>query len=214
MDGVLELILCDIGNTTFHLLVNNNEKRYLLDEKLPTFDEKVYFISVNDKGTASLEQTHNDIINLENYIDFETSYKGMGIDRKVACYGINDAIVVDAGSAITVDIMSNSEHKGGFILPGFKKIENLYTQISSKLDFDFNTKVNLDKIPLCTQDAISYAILQSIIEPIKNIRKEQQIIFTGGDGEFLSKYFKNSIYKKDLIFENMKRIIDANNCIA
>ncbi|MAC83505.1 MAG: pantothenate kinase, partial [Arcobacter sp.] len=30
----------------------------------------------------------------------------------------------------------------------------------------------------------------------------------------LSGYFKNSIYKKDLIFENMKRIIDANNCIA
>ncbi|RXJ87496.1 type III pantothenate kinase [Arcobacter sp. CECT 8985] len=214
MGGVLELILCDIGNTTFHLLVNENEKRYLLNEKLPAFNEKVYYISVNDKGQDSLKSTHNDIVNLENYIDFKTPYKGMGIDRKVACYGITNAIVVDAGSAITVDIMVDNIHKGGFILPGFKKIENLYTQISSKLDFDFNTKVNLDKIPLCTQDAISYAILQSIIEPIKNIRKQQQIIFTGGDGEFLSKYFENSIYKKDLIFENMKRIIDANNCIA
>lgn len=116
------MILCDIGNTTFHLLINENEKRYLLNEKLPAFNEKVYYISVNDKGQDSLKSTHNDIVNLENYIDFETSYKGMGIDRKVACYGIIDAIVVDAGSAITVDIMSNSEHKGGFILPGFKKL--------------------------------------------------------------------------------------------
>ena len=26
-------------------------------------------------------------------------------------------------------------------------------------------------------------------------------------------FFENSIYKKDLIFENMKRIIDANNSL-
>ena len=42
----------------------------------------------------------------------------------------------------------------------------------------------------------------------------KNIIFTGGDGKLLSKYFENSQYKKDLIFENMKRMIDANNCIA
>ncbi|PPK61021.1 pantothenate kinase [Malaciobacter marinus] len=208
------MILCDIGNTTFHFLINGKEKKYFLNEKLPNFNQRVYYISVNDSGTKNLKSSNDDVIDLENYLEFKTKYKGMGVDRKIACIANKDSIIVDAGSAITVDIMKKGKHKGGFILPGLKAVKDLYPNISHKLQFDFNPKVNLDKIPLCTQDAISYAILKSIIQAIKNIRNKQQIIFTGGDGEFLSKYFKNSIYKKDLIFENMKRIIDANNCIA
>ncbi|WP_404319651.1 type III pantothenate kinase [Malaciobacter canalis] len=208
------MILCDIGNTTFHFLINGKEKKYFLNEKLPNFNQRVYYISVNDSGTKNLKSSNDDVIDLENYLEFKTKYKGMGVDRKIACIANKDSIIVDAGSAITVDIMKKGKHKGGFILPGLKAVKDLYPNISPKLQFDFNPKVNLDKIPLCTQDAISYAILKSIIQAIKNIRNKQQIIFTGGDGEFLSKYFKNSIYKKDLIFENMKRIIDANNCIA
>ncbi len=214
MIGELELILCDIGNTTFHFLINGVEQKYFLNERLPNFEETIYYISVNDNATSNLKLTNDKLVDLEQFVEFKTKYKGMGLDRKIACIGYDDAIIVDAGSAITVDVMKKAKHKGGFILPGLKSIQDLYPKISYKLQFDFNTKVNLDKIPLCTQDAISYAILQSIIEPIKKIRKKQQIIFTGGDGEFLSKYFENSIYKKDLIFENMKRIINANNCIA
>jgi type III pantothenate kinase len=56
--------------------------------------------------------------------------------------------------------------------------------------------------------------MKSIILPIKEVSENKKIIFTGGDGKLLSKYFENSTYKKDLIFENMKRIIDANDCIA
>ncbi|WP_320036066.1 type III pantothenate kinase [Halarcobacter sp.] len=208
------MILCDIGNTTYHFLIDGIHKRYYLNEKLPEFKERIYYISVNDNAAKVLENTHNDCINLEEYLDFDTEYKGMGIDRKVVCLGVENAVIVDAGSAITVDIMENAEHKGGFILPGMSSLKKAYKEISSKLDYEINTKVNLDTIPLCTQDAMSYSILQSIILPIKEIAKEKKIIFTGGDGESLSKYFDNCIYKDDLIFKNMKGIIDANNCIA
>lgn len=208
------MILCDIGNTTYHFLIDGIHKRYFLDEKLPKFKEKIYYISVNDNAAKALEQSHKNCINLEEYLSFETQYKGMGIDRKVVCLDVQNAVIVDAGSAITVDIMENNEHKGGFILPGILSLKKAYKEISPKLDYEINTKVNLDTIPLCTQDAISYSILQSIILPIKEISKTKKIIFTGGDGEALSKYFDNCIYKDDLIFKNMKGIIDANNCIA
>jgi type III pantothenate kinase len=89
-----------------------------------------------------------------------------------------------------------------------------YPKISKKLKFDFEKNINLDKIPLQTKDAITYAMMKSIILPIKEVSENKKIIFTGGDGKLLSKYFENSTYKKDLIFENMKRIIDANDCIA
>ncbi len=208
------MILCDIGNTTYHFLVDGKDYRYLLDENLPFFDEVVYYISVNNMATKKMEIFYKNCINLEDSLDFNTAYKGMGIDRKLACYGIKDAIIVDAGSAITVDMMKNGIHQGGFILPGIKKFKQIFEQISSKLEYEINTKVSLDKIPLCTQDAISYSILKAIILPIKDFAKGQNIILTGGDGEFLSAYFDNCTYKKNLIFENMKGIIDANYCIT
>ncbi|PKN14905.1 MAG: pantothenate kinase [Deltaproteobacteria bacterium HGW-Deltaproteobacteria-24] len=208
------MILCDIGNTSYDFLINEKHQKIFLDEDLPKLNETIYYISVNEKATAKLLSVYPSSINLETLFTFQTTYVGMGIDRKVACYGVDDAVIVDAGSAITVDIMENSQHQGGFILPGLRKFHALYAQISPKLDFDFALKQNLDKIPQNTQDAISYSILKATILPIKEIAHNKQLLFTGGDGEFLSSFFSESIYKKDLIFENMKRIMSANNCIA
>ena len=208
------MILCDIGNSTFHFYIDGKEKKYSLNEELPSLKQKIYYISVNKSASEKLKIFYDELIDLEPYITFETSYKGMGLDRKVACLGAQNSVIVDAGSAITVDIIKDGKHEGGFILPGLNSLKGIYPQISHKLSFDFNTKVNLDKIPLCTQDAISYGIIQSIIRPIIKASKKQRVVFTGGDGEFLSQFIKNSIYKKDLIFNNMRGIIDANDCIA
>lgn len=208
------MILCDIGNTSYDFLIGRKHHKVFLDENLPTVKETIYFISVNEKATAKLLSLYPTAINLENHLNFQTSYVGMGVDRKVACIGLENGVIVDAGSAITVDIMKNGKHQGGFILPGLKKFHNIYAQISPKLDFDLAIKQNLDKIPQNTQDAISYSILKAIILPIKEMAQNNQLIFTGGDGEILSSFFEKSIYKKDLIFENMKRIMSANSCIA
>ena len=208
------MILCDIGNTTYHFLVRDKHKKYFLDEKVPVFDEEIYFVSVNEKATKRLLKKNPHAKNINKLLNFQTSYQGLGIDRALACSFQDNCVIVDAGSAITVDIMENDEHKGGFILLGVQSFINAYPKISKKLKFDFEKNINLDKIPLCTKDAIQYAMLKSIILPIKEVSLNKNIIFTGGDGELLSKYFENSVYKKDLIFENMKRIIDANNCIA
>ncbi len=208
------MILCDIGNTTYHFLVNGKHKKYFLDEKVPKFDEELYFVSVNEKGTKRLLKKNPQAKNIKDILKFETIYQGLGIDRAVACSFQQNAVIVDAGSAITVDIIENGVHKGGFILLGLRRFMKSYPKISKKLKFDFEKNINLDKIPLQTKDAITYAMMKSIILPIKEVSLNKNIIFTGGDGELLSNYFENSQYKKDLIFENMKRMIDANNCIA
>ena len=208
------MILCDIGNTTYHFLVDGKHKKYFLDEKVPKFDEELYFVSVNEKGTKRLLKKNPQAKNIKDILKFETIYQGLGIDRAVACSFQQNAVIVDAGSAITVDIIENGVHKGGFILLGLRRFMKSYPKISKKLKFDFEKNINLDKIPLQTKDAITYAMMKSIILPIKEVSLNKNIIFTGGDGELLSNYFENSQYKKDLIFENMKRMIDANNCIA
>ena len=208
------MILCDIGNTTYHFLVRDKHKKYFLDEKVPVFDEEIFFVSVNEKATKRLLKKNPHAKNINKLLNFQTSYQGLGIDRAVACSFQDNCVIVDSGSAITVDIMEDGVHKCGFILLGIRRFMKSYPKISKKLKFEFEKEINLDKIPLCTKDAIQYAMLKSIILPIKEVSLNKNIIFTGGDGKLLSKYFENSTYKKDLILKNMKRIIDANNCIA
>ena len=208
------MILCDIGNTTFHFLINGKHKKFNLDEEIPFLEKDICYVSVNEKATKKLLSINPHSKDITEFLKFKTEYIGLGLDRAVACVFSKDAVIVDAGSAITVDIMKKGKHKGGFILPGISAYLKTYPKISKKLKFDFEKDINLDKIPLQTKDAIQYAMMKSIILPIKEVAKNKNIIFTGGDGKLLSGYFKNSVYKKDLIFENMKRIINANNCIA
>ncbi len=53
---MLELILCDIGNTTYHFLIKGKHKKYFLDEKVPTFNDDIYFVSVNEKASKKINQ--------------------------------------------------------------------------------------------------------------------------------------------------------------
>lgn len=208
------MILCDIGNTSYHFLLNGKDKKFLLNEELEYFNDTVYYISVNKEAEKRLKLYCKKLINLENLLDFKTSYKGLGIDRKFACLNVNNALVIDAGSAITVDIMENYKHIGGFILPGLKYIKEIYPKISPVLDCEINLKLNLDKIPLNTQDAISYAVIKSIITPIKELSKDKKVIITGGDAKILEMFLSNSICNEHLIFDNMKGLINDNNCIT
>lgn len=216
------MVLCDIGNTTFHFKSGKKEYKIFLDSKkgkFPEFNQVVYYISVNSIATKRLKEIYKECIDISTLSKFKTKYVGLGIDREIVCNSLNNGIIVDAGSAITVDIMKNAKHKGGFILPGISALCTIYPKISKKLTFDFENEVNLDKIPLKTNDAINYAIFSSIIEPILKIYKQYKlpIYFTGGDGKILYKSIKirKKKYKKDLIFSSMKKIIKnkkGNRC--
>ena len=202
------MILCDIGNTHFHF----NKDGLLFDEKECSLKkEKIYFISVNNNKTNELLKKNPNSLDLSKYVKFNTSYQGLGIDRIMACKTISDGVVIDAGSAITIDIMSSNIHLGGYILPGLKAINDSYRQISEKLDYNFISQIDMKILPSNTNEAISYGGVGMILNMIKNIAKNQKLYFTGGDGVYLSKFFDNSIYIKDLVFRGMKQTIKENN---
>ena len=56
--------------------------------------------------------------NVATLIDWGKYYPTMGIDRIMVCEAIDDGVIVDAGSAITVDVMSHGVYQGGFISLG------------------------------------------------------------------------------------------------
>jgi type III pantothenate kinase len=207
------MTLCDIGNTTYHFLQDDNEFKISVNDNISNIINQIYYISVNDKAEKKLLKKYPNSINIKSFFNFKTSYSStMGFDRVVACANKNNNIIVDCGSAITVDIMKNNTHLGGFIMPGIEAIKNIYPNISEKLSFDFETNLNLDKIPLNTNDAINYALLQMIILPIKNIQEQYnlEIIFTGETSKYIINHFENTKYEKHLIFDSMKSAIRKN----
>ena len=210
------MILCDVGNSTYHFsLKNNKEKKNFKigvksNLKQLKIKDKIYFISVNKKATKKLLKVFPDAINLKKYFTLKTDYSNeIGIDRVVACSNIKNSIVIDFGSAITVDIIKNSKHLGGFIMPGVDMLKKNYPKISPKLEFEFENNINLDKIPTNTNMAINYAIINMIVLPIKKVqdRYNLKIIFTGENSKLFLDYFSNKKFKSNLIFKNMSRIV-------
>jgi len=204
------MYLFDIGNTNIKSFHTGEIKR--LDIEGFVFPESTfYYINVNPMMEQKLTKL-SQAIDLQNFFDLQTEYQGIGIDRIAACYSIKNGIVVDAGSAITVDVMEDEKHLGGFILPGMRAYKESFANISSKLTLSMNTMIDLNKMPLNTNDALYYAMLKSIILMIEDTAKEKKIYMTGGDGKVLCKYLKNCIYQEDLVFQGMKTVIKEKLC--
>lgn len=203
------MLLCDIGNSRYHFYYKGkiwHESIDITPKIDPMFGSEIYALSVQKEALERLQRNYN-VYLLNHLVSLDTNYKGLGVDRSAACLAIDDGVVVDAGSAITVDVIESSVHLGGFILPGINRYQAIYASISALLAKNINLAVSLDLLPQNTADAISYGILASIIQTIKQTAKNKKIYFTGGDGAFLAKFFPNSIVDNILVFKGMQKII-------
>lgn len=200
------MVLCDVGNTFLHFFYKGGIWKEKPNALLPKKPEVcIYYISVNKKTEQKLLASHKNCIDLAPYFEINTGYNGIGIDRIAACAGIESGIVVDAGSAITIDIVQENVHLGGYILPGLQAYKDSYKSISSVLNYDIDLSTKLDALPLDTQAAISFGCIKSIILMIGDSAKGKKIVFTGGDGKFFSRFFDNSIFDDSVVFKGMQK---------
>ena len=200
------LILCDIGNTSYHFLKGETESKHaVLDFQPKSVTEDVYYISVNPHVDAQLSQLSN-WHDLRPLIKWDNYYKTMGIDRIMACEAIEEGLIIDAGSAITVDLVSDSKFEGGFIYPGLDAMQETYRNISPRLDYSLNFELDLDKMPKNSRDAISYGVLRTLYSEV--MRHNRQIYLTGGSAKVLSKVFKSAIVDELLLFKGMKKMME------
>ncbi|MBA1433067.1 MAG: type III pantothenate kinase [Epsilonproteobacteria bacterium] len=199
------MLLCDIGNTSYHFL--NGDKEF--KESTLTFDprtikEKVYYISVNKKLQDLLQSLEN-WIDLSSFIGKAKYYKTMGVDRIMAVEAVKHGIIIDAGSAVTVDVVKEGRFEGGFIYPGMAAMQKTYKDISPLLNYSFNFELNLDKMPKNSQDAISYGYLKTLYCEV--VSHKMPVILTGGDAAVFAKIFKEATVDERLIFKGMKKIL-------
>ena len=201
------MILVDIGNTNFHILKDN---KIMLLKNAPKLEGDIFYISVNKKKEKEFLKL-NKAINLKEFVKFNTTYKGLGIDRIMACKSIEDGVVVDCGSAITIDIMEEGIHKGGVIMPGIYAFKQAFVTISDVLKFNIDYK---EVLPQNTNEALNMGSIGAIKCMIEKFRGNKKIYFTGGDGKLFTNFFTNCEYIEDLVFRGMKKTINEMELIC
>jgi len=208
-----EFLLADIGNTHFHISNGKKVEHLTYADAMEKYREKeLLYIIVKHQLTKQIEEIKN-WKNISSSLKIDGEYDTMGVDRKALCLSHKDGVFVDAGSAITVDVMKEGIYQGGYIFPGIKAMLESYKNISPVLDTELNEMISLEQLPTTTKDGISYGIIASIKALIDKHAEKQKLYFTGGDGKFLSSFFEEAVYDEMLVFNGMRNALkDDERC--
>lgn len=202
------MIVADIGNSRIHIMDERGDI-YHLDYKtaIERFgDEEVYYISVKHEISESLKS-------LKKWTDVSAGlvmdgfYEGMGADRKAISLSMGDGIYIDAGSAVTIDIVREGRYLGGTILPGIKKLKECYSSISPALSVE--PEFTITQFPLNTSAQIGYGIIAPIYSLILNIRNNDTVWISGGDGRLISRFIEDAVYDERLVFKGILNSISS-----
>jgi type III pantothenate kinase len=141
----------------------------------------------------------------------------LGVDRWLGmvaarCKTSRGFVLVDCGSAITVDLVtSKGVHLGGYIAPGLKLMLDALTIKTAKITIDHLEYPDNVFPGRNTVDAIKSAELIMIVglvnQAVAILQKHEASgvvqIITGGDGEWLSSRLENSLFFEDLVLDGL-----------
>ncbi len=155
-------------------------------------------------------------------IEYQTP-ESLGTDRLAGVAGAIkyfpgfEILVIDAGTAITFDFISDNIYKGGNISPGISmrfKALNTFTQrlplVSESNEFQSPGRN--------THEAIGAGVITGVIyeinEYIRTFKKKHsgfKIILTGGDGEFITKRIEHHVtFLPDIVSDGLNYILEYN----
>jgi type III pantothenate kinase len=163
---------------------------------------------------------HTTPIPLRN--DYHTP-QTLGADRLAAAVGAHalhpdkELMIVDFGTAITIDFVLDGAFKGGNISPGMTTRFRALSDYTAKLPLCSASDDVLD-YGRTTVEAIEQGVMQGItheiegyIEAFSKKKGEKCIIFTGGDAKYFVKRIKNTIFADcEPVFYGLSRILDYN----
>lgn len=143
----------------------------------------------------------------------------MGIDRWLAmlaawCPRQTDVVVVDAGSALTLDVVAASgQHQGGVIIPGAALSEKALLSSTGKVRFDDPVEHAL-ALGQSTAECVRFGIAHAQIGAIESIRdrhnlQQAQWVFTGGAGRWMRDQLGEfGDYEPDLVLMGLQIAAD------
>lgn len=144
------------------------------------------------------------------FLDMPISYsKTIGEDRLATSYYLfklsqQNKAIVDSGTFTTIDFVGSKGHLGGYILPGLKPLRNSYGHGRHLKDVELNSPKELKaSAPLSTPEAMEQGLLASALFPIEGLLKlhsVENIFITGGFGEIVAKFLKQSKFDFKLAY--------------
>ena len=207
------MILCDVGNSRMHFLDNGTLLHLDFGEGLKRYKERsVYFICVNEKVRAEIAEEAPGWVELDGTGILKSDYRGLGVDRQAVSLAIYEGVVIDAGSAVTVDVVREGVHKGGWIWPGIASFTRAYAGISPKLAVDIEPDIDLSRLPQDTESAVSFAVLAPVKRLVECYAAELPVTITGGDARFFAPLFPEAVVDELLVFRGMEKMIKEDRC--
>jgi type III pantothenate kinase len=236
-------LVLDIGNTSAKAAIYNGHS-LVKKERLETFDRaslESFLGKIHPSGAivSSVVTEPADVISLvrertknvhhltwRSEYPFKINYstpETLGVDRLAAAAGAllklagHDLLVIDAGSAVTFDVVSGGEYLGGSISPGLAMRLRALHEFTGRLplaelneSFSFPGKSTLDAIA----GGVLMGLVFEINEYIRTFEKRYNAlipVITGGDGEKLSSLTEpRVICYPDLVSDGLNYLLEYN----
>jgi type III pantothenate kinase len=193
-DSIEELIVASVRKDHFTLLENQIK------------NQKITQITIHDISVEML--------------DYSTP-KTLGIDRYLGCLGAFESskkgvVVIDAGSACTIDMMDNKGiYRGGIIMPGLNSLMNIFKSSAPELP-DIGKEIPQNWPGKNTSESLQWGQVGFFIDGIESALKrykdhygDYELYITGGDSEKISSLISGSSIKDEfLIFKGMEVVIN------
>jgi len=167
------------------------------------------------------------LLESETPIPFINNYstkKTLGRDRIAAIAGVctnypgKNALVIDAGTAITFDLKDqNEEYLGGNISPGLEMRFKALHQFTAKLPL-LSSAISNSFMGTSTNEAIINGVqngmifeIQGYIDSLLIKYPDMLVILTGGDSAFFENKLKRTIFvDSNLILSGLNTILEYN----
>ena len=151
----------------------------------------------------------------------------LGQDRLAAAVGASflcpkqNILIIDAGSAITYDFVSDEgEYVGGNIAPGIKMRLTMLHRMTKKLPLvEVEENELLPLFGKTTRDAIAAGVIRGIVYEVKgyirslNAQLQQlTVLLTGGNAPFIANNSRNTSFtlEKNLVLIGLNQILEFN----
>ena len=124
----------------------------------------------------------------------------------------NAVIVVDAGTAVTVDLINRRRFEGGVIMPGIARMIEVLGSTIGKIDIDVDhilNMINVDKedqtltqslAPTNTADAVRQGVFKAVCAGVNTTVESYvsklgplPLLLTGGDSDLLAPVIKGAV---------------------
>lgn len=146
--------------------------------------------------------------------------RALGVDRWLACLAAwresekNAVLIVDAGSAITIDTVNDkSEFVGGYIIPGLEMMQKALVGNTGQIACGISAQFcdNYNRLPTSTNEAVQrgscFAVLASVERAVRQFLQQWpdgRVYFTGGYGAEIAQAVEMAeCYRQDLVLEGL-----------